>query len=49
MSYPEKALDRARRHREELAAAYNVPPSRIIWIGNTNYIIVTAEGEEIRI
>lgn len=49
MSYPEKAIQRAGLDREELAAEYDVPASRVVWIGNRNYIIVTADGREIRI
>lgn len=39
---------KAARDRVELAAAYGVPVSAVVWIGDNKYIVVK-DGETIRI
>lgn len=48
MSFAEKAIEKARRDRAELAKTYNVPESAVVWIGDNKYIVVK-DGKAIRI
>lgn len=41
-----KAIDKARKDKEELAKLYDVPVSSIVWKGNNKYI-VGKDGKEI--
>lgn len=43
-----KVIEKAARDREELAAAYGVPVSAVVWIGNNKYIVIK-DGREIKI
>lgn len=45
----EKMLDRVKRDKKELAKAYNTDKSKIIWRGLNRYIVITKDGQEIRI
>ena len=45
----EKVLDRVERDKKELAEAYSVDESKIIWRGLNRYIVITKDGQEIRI
>lgn len=39
-------IDKASKDKQELSAAYNVPVSSIVWIGDNKYIIVK-DGKQI--
>jgi hypothetical protein len=39
------AIEKAIKDKAELAKAYNVPVSAVVWIGNNKYIVVTEKGE----
>lgn len=39
MSLAEKAIEKAQRSAQEIAAAYNVPLSAIVWAGGNKYMI----------
>ena len=41
-------IKKAVKDKAELSAAYGVPESSIVWIGNNHYIVVK-DGKEIRI
>lgn len=43
-----KAILKAQKDREELAAEYGVPVSAIVWMGDNKYIVIK-DGEEIRV
>lgn len=45
----EKMLDRVKRDKKELAKSYNTDKSKIIWCGLNRYIVITKDGQEIRI
>ena len=42
------AIEKAMKDKTELASAYSVPVSSIVWVGDNHYIVVK-NGEEIRI
>lgn len=42
-------MKKIQRDRKELAQSYNVPESRIVYIGDNKYIVVLTDGKEIRI
>lgn len=44
----EKAIEKAMKDKEELAAEYGVPVSAVVWIGDNKYIVVK-DGREIYI
>ena len=43
-----KAIAKAQQNKKQLAEAYNVPESCIVWIGNNRYIVVH-NGNEITV
>lgn len=43
-----KAIEKAKNDRLELAKLYNVPTSCVVWSGNNKYIVVK-DGKEIKI
>lgn len=43
-----KAIEKAERDCVELAAAYGVPVSAVVWMGDNKYIVIK-DGEAIRI
>lgn len=43
-----KAIEKAKKDRLELAELYNVSTSCIVWLGNNKYIVVK-DGKEIKI
>jgi len=47
-SAAEKAIEKARRTKAQLAAEYGVPTSSIVWCGDSRYIVVK-DGKEIKI
>ena len=44
-----KLMEKVHRDKKELASSYNIDESRVIYIGDNKYIVVTRDGKEIRI
>ena len=44
-----KLMERVNRDKKELASSYNTDESKIIYVGDNKYIVVTRDGKEIRI
>lgn len=44
-----KLMEKVRNDKKELAISYNTDESKIVYIGNNKYIVVTNDGKEIRI
>lgn len=44
----ELAIERVKREKLELAKKYDVPPSAIVWLGDSRYIVVKG-GQEIKV
>lgn len=45
----EMIYKKIQKDRAELAKAYDTDESKIVYIGNNKYIVVTRDGKEIRI
>ncbi len=48
VSFAYKSIEKAQKDKEHIAAAYDVPTSAVIWLGNNKYIVIK-DGKEIRI
>lgn len=44
-----KLMEKVHRDKKELASSYNTDESKIIYVGDNKYIVVTRDGKEIRI
>ena len=44
-----KLMEKVQRDKKELASSYNTDKSKIIYVGDNKYIVVTRDGKEIRI
>ena len=44
-----KLMEKVYRDKKELASSYNTDESKIIYVGDNKYIVVTRDGKEIRI
>ena len=42
-------IEKIQRDKKELASSYNTDKSKIIYVGDNKYIVVTRDGKEIRI
>ena len=42
-------IEKIQRDKKELASSYNTDKSKIIYVGDNRYIVVTRDGKEIRI
>ena len=49
MGYYEMLYKKIQKDKAELARAYNTDASKIVYIGDNKYIVVTRDGKEIRI
>ena len=44
-----KLMEKRQRDKKDLASSYNTDKSKIIYVGDNKYIVVTRDGKEIRI
>ena len=47
--YYDKLMEKVARDRKSLAQSYNTDESKVIYIGDNKYIVITQVGKEIRI
>ena len=47
--YIDKLWEKVARDRKSLATSYNTDESKIVYIGDNKYIVITKDGKEIRI
>ena len=47
--YIDKLLEKVARDRKSLATSYNTDESKVVYIGDNKYIVITQDGKEIRI
>lgn len=45
----EKKLKKVRKQKEEIAIKFGTDESKIVWMGDEKYILVTRNGEEKRV
>lgn len=48
MTHAEKAIEKAKKDKMELAKEYNISENSIVWLGGNKYIVVK-DGKEIKI
>ena len=47
--YFDKLMEKVMKGKKELANSYGVDTSRIVYIGDNKYIVVTNDGRDVRI
>lgn len=47
--YIDKLMEKVRKDKKELATSYHADISKIVYIGDNKYIVITHDGKEIRI
>lgn len=47
--YYDKLMEKVARDRKSLAQSYNTDESKVVYIGDNHYIVITKDTQEIRI